>query len=106
MTNKIVVFTTCADAAEADRVANHLVENRLAACVAILPAIQSVYRWKGAIEHATEVQLLIKSSRAQFDALRLEIEKLHSYDVPEIVAVPIVDGSPNYLNWLEREILG
>ena len=106
MTDKIVVFSTCGDAAEADRLARHLVEERLAACVSILPALHSVYRWKEAIEEATEVLLLIKTSRERFEAVRQEIEKLHSYEVPEIVAVPIVAGSPNYLNWLEREMHG
>jgi periplasmic divalent cation tolerance protein len=104
MTDKIVVLNTCASMEEAEKIARRLVETKLAACVSILPGARSVYRWRGKVEDAGEWLLLIKSSRAQFDGLRGELEKLHSYDVPEIIALPIVDGSANYLNWLEAEI--
>ena len=97
MTDKIVVFNTCGSTEEAERIARALVSKRLAACVNLLPAVRSIYRWKGAVEDAQETLLVIKSSRALFDELRAEIEKLHSYEVAEVIAIPIVDGSEAYL---------
>ena len=104
MTDKIVVFSTCGSAEDAARIARALVEKKLAACVNVMPAVRSFYRWKGAVEQAGECLLVIKSSRDLFDRLRLELEKAHSYEVPEVLAVPVVEGSPNYLNWLENEL--
>jgi len=104
MTDKIIVFNTCGSAEEAERIARALVSKRLAACVNLLPAVRSIYRWKGAVEDAQETLLVIKSSRALFDELRAEIEKLHSYEVAEVIAIPIVDGSEAYLEWLGREL--
>src|SRR5215813_3697232 len=100
MTDKIVVLSTCSSAVEAETIARRLVEARLAACVSVLPGARSFYRWKDAIESSSEWLLLIKTSRANFDDLRIELEKAHSYEVPEIIALPIVDGAANYLNWL------
>jgi periplasmic divalent cation tolerance protein len=109
MTDKIVVLTTCASAEEAQRVARALVEKRLAACVNVLPGIRSVYRWKDAdgsdaIQDDEETLLFIKTSRTLMEELRGEIERLHSYDVPEIIALPVVDGSERYLAWMTREL--
>ena len=104
MTDKIVVFSSCSTLDEAHRIAQKLVEERLAACVNVMPGVRSFYRWKGAIEQSDECILVIKSSRDLFDRLRLELEKAHTYEVPEVVAMPIVAGSPNYLNWLETEL--
>lgn len=104
MTDKIVVLSTSASAEEAEKIARSLVENKLAACVNVLAGVRSFYRWRGNIEDATEWLLVIKSSRERFDALRTALEKLHSYEVPEVVAVPIVDGSRSYLQWLEGEL--
>lgn len=104
MTDKIVVLTTCSSAEEAERIARALVEKHLAACVNVLPGARSFYRWKDALEDASEWLLLIKSKRELFDALRAELERIHSYEVPEIVALPIVVGSANYLDWLETEL--
>jgi periplasmic divalent cation tolerance protein len=104
MTDKIVVLTTCASAEEAEKIARALVSKKLAACVNLLPSVRSVYRWKGAVEEAQEIQLVIKSSRGLLDAVRAEIEKLHSYEVAELIALPIVDGSEAYLDWLGREL--
>ena len=104
MTDKIVVLSTCASPEDAARIARSLVEKKLAACVNVMPAVRSFYRWQGAIEDDQESLLVIKSSRGLFDQLRVEIEKLHSYEVPEVIAVPIVDGSEGYLEWLEREL--
>jgi periplasmic divalent cation tolerance protein len=104
MTDKIVVFSACASADEAHRIARKLVDSRLAACVTVTPGVRSFYRWKGAVEEAEECMLVIKSSRDLFDQLRLELEKAHTYEVPEVVAVPIVAGAPNYLAWLEKSV--
>ena len=104
MTDKIVVLTNCGSAEEAAKIARALVEKKLAACVNVMPAGRSFYRWKGVIEDQQESLLVIKSSRALFNDLRVEIEKLHSYEVPEVIAVPIVDGSEGYLEWLDREL--
>ena len=84
--------------------ARALVEKRLAACVNVIPGIRSVYRWKDAIEDEEEVLLLIKSSRALMAELREEIERLHSYEVPEVIALSIVDGSERYLSWITQEL--
>jgi periplasmic divalent cation tolerance protein len=100
MTDKIVVLSTCASPEEAGKIARTLVEKRLAACVNILPAVRSIYRWKDAIQDDPETLLLIKSSRVLFDELREEIEKLHSYEIPEAIAIPIVDGLERYLEWM------
>jgi periplasmic divalent cation tolerance protein len=104
MTDKIVVFSTCATPEEAARIARKLIEERLAACVNVTQAVRSFYRWKGSIEQADECLLVIKSSRDLFERLRIELEKAHTYEVPEIVAVAVVDGSPNYLNWIDGEL--
>jgi periplasmic divalent cation tolerance protein len=104
MTDKIVVLSTCGSAEEGDRIARALVERRLAACVNVLPNIRSVYRWKGAIEASGECLLVIKSSRSQFDPLRAALEAAHSYELPEALALSVVDGSPGYLEWLETNL--
>jgi len=96
----IVVFITAANGEEAARLADLLVGANLAACVQILPEIESVYRWQGKIERQSEVLLLAKTSRVKFSELEQEVRNLHSYETPEIVAVPIVEGSKSYLDWL------
>ncbi|MBI4873237.1 MAG: divalent-cation tolerance protein CutA [Acidobacteria bacterium] len=103
MTDKIVVLCTCGSAGEAERVSSALVESRAAACVNIVPGLTSVYRWQGAVERASEWLLVIKSRRELFPKIRAEIERLHSYETPEIVALPVVDGAEAYLGWLDRE---
>lgn len=104
MTDKIVVLSTCATAEEAQRLARALVEKRLAACVNVIPGVRSVYRWKDVIEDDEEVLLLIKTSRPLIEELRGEIERLHSYEVPEVIALAVVDGSERYLAWMNREL--
>ncbi len=105
MTDKIVVLVTCGSLREAKRLAKALVSARLAACVNISTApVESVYRWKGSVERATEFLLLVKSTRKRFAGLRRKIERLHSYDVPEIIALPIAEGSAGYLRWLEESV--
>lgn len=104
MTDKIVVLCTCSSAQEAETIARRLVEARLAACATILAGARSIYRWEGQIQDTAEAQLLIKSSRAMFEKLRAEIEKCHSYQVPELLALTVVEGSENYLNWMDAEL--
>jgi periplasmic divalent cation tolerance protein len=103
LTDKFVVLVTCSTAAEAQRIARAVVNARLAACVNILPgAVQSIYRWKGKVESARERLLLIKTSRKRLAKLQSAVARLHSYDVPEFIAIPIAAGSPGYLLWIEE----
>lgn len=104
MTDKIIVCSTCGSAAEANRVARALVEARLAACVSVGGPVDSIYRWKGAVETAQEWTLTIKTRRDLLPALRAELARAHSYEVPEILAVPVADGSEAYLDWLDAEL--
>jgi len=104
MTDKIVVFSTCGSQEEAEKIATSLVEKRIAACVNLIPGVESVYRWRGAVERSKEVILLIKSSRELLEQLHGELARMHTYEVPESLAVPIVDGMENYLNWMDREL--
>ena len=97
-----IVLTTCPDEACAERIARTLVEEGLAACVNILPPMQSIYRWKGKIEDTAEQLLVIKSAVARFPAIRDRLRALHPYELPEIISVPIVDGLPEYLAWLNK----
>jgi periplasmic divalent cation tolerance protein len=106
MTDKIVVFSTCGSMEEAERLARHLIEENLAACVNVISPVRSFYRWKGAIEDAGEWLLSIKTSRELFDRVRLALESAHSYELPEVLALPVVEGSPNYLAWMEGELGG
>lgn len=99
----IHVVTTAASADEARRIATELVEERLAACVQIIGPIESIYRWQGKVETATEWQCWIKTRRQHYDSLEAAIRRLHSYEVPEILAVPIVAGSEAYLKWLSDQ---
>ncbi len=96
----IIVFMTAANGEEATRLADMLVGAHLAACVQILPEMESVYRWQGKIERQSEVLLLAKTTQAKFAELEREVRALHSYDTPEIVAVPITAASTPYLQWL------
>ena len=100
----IVVFITAANKGEAARLADMLVERRLAGCVQILPGLESVYRWQGRIERQEEVLLIAKTFSGKFDELSREVAAVHSYETPEIVAVPIVNGSGAYLEWLMASV--
>ena len=103
VTDKIVVLTTCESLDQARTLARALLEQRLAACVNIVPGATSIYRWKGAIEEAPEVLLAIKSRRDLFPQLQAAIAHLHTYEIPEAIALPIIAGSDAYLHWLDRE---
>ena len=104
MTDKIIVFSACGSAEEAKKLARHLVETRAAACVNVIPGIYSVFHWEGKLDEASEWMLIIKSTRERLEALKAELRKMHSYLVPEVVAMPIVDGSAEYLEWVDREV--
>ncbi len=104
VTDKIVVLTTCESGEQAEGLARRLVEERLAACVNILPGVRSIYRWRDKVEDAAEFVLVIKSRREAFAKLREAIAQLHSYEIPEVIALPVVDGSEAYLQWLDREV--
>jgi periplasmic divalent cation tolerance protein len=104
MTDKLVVFSTSETEEEARTIAHALVEGQLAACVNIVPGLHSVYRWKGAVEEASEVLLIIKTSRTLFGQVRAVIERIQSYELPEVIALPIVDGSERYLEWLSSAL--
>jgi len=98
----ILVMVTCGSSAEAERISNRLIEEKLVACVNIAGRIRSLFRWKGAAARESESLLLMKTRRELFDQLRERIEELHSYETPEVVAFPIVAGSPAYLEWIRE----
>lgn len=105
MTDKIVVMVTCGSPAEARKIARAVVEARLAACANVMASpVQSIYRWKGKVETAKEVLVLMKSTRRRFSALERQIRRMHSYDTPEIIAVAIVEGSQAYLRWIGESV--
>ena len=96
----LVVFCTCPDQASAERIAATVVEERLAACVNILPGLTSVYRWRGQMQRDTELLLLVKTRGAAYPLLEARIRELHPYDVPEVIALPVRAGSSAYLDWI------
>jgi periplasmic divalent cation tolerance protein len=104
MTDKRIVLTTTGSEDEARKIAQHLVENRLAACVNIIPHVESIYRWQGKVESSREWLLVVKSTAEKFIEVRDAIRELHSYDLPECIAVSIEAGSPQYLHWLEESV--
>jgi len=96
----IVVLMTAASGEEAMRIAEALVHQKLAACVQVLPEMQSIYVWKDEVQREREVLVIAKSTRANFERLERRVRELHSYDTPEVVALPIIAGSDRYLEWL------
>jgi periplasmic divalent cation tolerance protein len=106
MTDKLVVLVTCGSAREARKLGRSLVEKRHAACANILlrAPVKSIYRWKGRVETANEFLVILKTSRKRFPALEREVRRLHSYGVPEVIALPIERGSGDYLKWLTASI--
>lgn len=103
MEQALLVITNLADVGSAQDLARALVEQRLAACVNMLPGVQSIYRWNGAVEEAAEVTLLIKTTAARYDALEQAIRALHPYELPEVIALPVSAGLPAYLDWIAQE---
>lgn len=104
LADTLAVLCTCANEEDALRLANTIVEERLAACVNILPRIRSIYRWKDQIESEQEVLLIIKTTQERFAALRDRMVALHPYETPEILALPVVDGLQKYLTWLQAQV--
>ena len=104
MTDKIVIYSTCGSAEEAERISSLLIERKLAACVTVITPVKSYYRWQGKVEKSDEWLLMIKTSQALFEAVSAAIQKAHSYEVPEVIAVPIAAGSAAYLSWLGSEV--
>jgi periplasmic divalent cation tolerance protein len=99
----IVVFVTCGSEEEALKIAHSLVAERLAACVNLVSPVRSIYRWKGKIWDEKEWILFIKTQKERFEELEKKVKSLHSYSVPEIIGLPIVEGSSSYLQWLLKE---
>jgi periplasmic divalent cation tolerance protein len=99
----LLVLTNLPDAASAEKLARALVESRAAACVNVLAACRSIYRWHGAVERAEEIPLLIKTTRAAYPLVEAAVRAQHPYDVPELIAIPITHGLPAYLDWLAKE---
>jgi periplasmic divalent cation tolerance protein len=104
MTDKVLVLTTAGSEEEARKIANGLVERRLAACVNIVPRIQSVYRWEGKVETAEEFLLIIKSTKGRNADVQAAIRELHSYELPECIVISMEDGSAEYLKWIEESV--
>jgi periplasmic divalent cation tolerance protein len=102
----IFIYTAVADELTATSLAELIVGENLAACVQIVPGVKSVYRWQGRIKRDDEMQLVIKTTDARFDAVAALLREHHPYELPEIVAVPIVRGSEAYLDWIESETSG
>lgn len=102
----VLVWTTIGSTADARGMASILVNERLAACVNVLPEMESTYRWKGQVETDRERQLLMKTTAARVPALRTRVQELHEYEVPEFIVVPIIGGSEPYLNWIRESTAG
>ena len=99
-----IVLTTVSDEERARGLARTVVERRLAACVSIVPGVRSVYRWRGSISEDGEVLLIIKTAADRFEELRATLREIHPYELPEIVLVPLGDGDPDYLRWLDASV--
>ncbi len=99
-----MILCACGSRQEGMTIAHTLIEERLAACVNVLPGIESVYRWQGNVESAEEVLLLVKTTQQRFPAVRDRIAELHTYDTPEIIALPVMAGADKYLGWLRGQV--
>lgn len=100
----VIVFITAGSVDEAKAIARGLVEDRLAACVSLVPAVTSFYVWEGRLCEEGEVLLMVKTTRQAWDHLVRRVKELHSYQVPEIIAIPLWKGSPDYLNWIQGHV--
>lgn len=100
-----MVLTTCNSSETSSLIAETLISNKLAACVNIIKCVESVYQWQGKIEHDKEILLIIKTRESLFSHVEQTIQELHSYELPEIIAVPIKTGEKNYLNWIQSATL-
>ncbi|MDI6641654.1 MAG: divalent-cation tolerance protein CutA [Elusimicrobiota bacterium] len=101
----IVVFVTCSSKEEAEKIATKIIDLKLVACVNVIPKIHSIYWWKGNVEKSNESLLIVKTKQKLFKKLISEIKKIHSYSVPEIIALPIIDGNKDYLAWIDESTI-
>jgi len=101
---KIIVLVTASSSEEADNIARTIVEEKLAACCNIVPDVKSIFHWQGKIDQASELLLVFKTQEDKFEDLASRVKKLHSYEVPEIIALPIEKGSADYLKWIEESL--
>ncbi len=101
----VVVYITAPDEEEAARIARTVVEERLAGCVNIIKGIRSIYSWEGKVEDDHEVLMVVKTRKTLFSAIEKRVKELHSYSVPEIISLPLVEGSEDYLKWLDNELI-
>ncbi len=104
MIDKRIVLTTAGSEEEARKIAHHIVEEHLAACVNIVPQVLSIYSWQNQVEESREWLLIIKTTAAAFEGVRQAITELHSYDLPECICLAIEDGSPGYLQWIGESV--
>lgn len=106
MPDEIVIFITTGSIKEAQHIGKKLVESKLAACVNIVPSVESLFHWKGELCEEEETLMILKSVRKNLDEIITNVKSLHSYDVPEVIALPIIGGSEEYLNWVHIEMGG
>lgn len=104
MTDKVVILVTASSRRECRKIASRLIDEKLAACVNIAEPVQSVYRWEGKVEQSREYLMFIKTNRDLFPLVEAEISQIHSYHTPEIICLPIIDGSRNYLQWINDSV--
>ncbi len=104
MSNYVVCFVTASSSEEAKKIAVALVEEKHAACVNIVPGVESVYQWEGKIETGAELLLIIKTQKTKIPALIKRVKTLHSYSVPEVISLPILSGNRDYLNWIRASV--
>lgn len=100
----VVIFITCADKKEADKISGQLIKNRLVACVNIMDKIESVFRWQGKIDRSKEALLIIKSKKAKLAKIIKVVRSIHSYECPEIIAIPVIAGYKPYLRWIDESV--
>jgi periplasmic divalent cation tolerance protein len=104
MNSPIIILSTTGSEDEASKIAEHLVSNRLAACVNIVPSITSVYRWKGEMNTDREILMIIKTDASRFEEIKSAVRNLHSYETPELIAIPIQQGLQQYLDWITESV--
>ena len=104
MTDKIIVFVTCETKVQAENMAQVIVEGKLAACVNVLPAVRSCFRWEGKLKWSEETLMLVKTTRGRFNQLQDQIKEMHTYEIPEIVAVGIDDAFDRYIQWIDESV--
>lgn len=105
MSDYLVIFVTTPDVSAAEMIARSIVEEKFAACVNIVPGVKSFYQWEGKLEHAQEALLVIKTTKMLFPKIEQCVRAMHSYEVPEIIAVPVIRGSHPYLSWIDKNVL-